>query len=91
MDKPFRGAQFPFLAANVIAPGGKTLFPATALRTFGEARDTVTVGIIELPLKDVPTLASPAGLTGLQFKDEVETINALVPKLKAQGATTSSC
>jgi 5'-nucleotidase len=86
VDKPFRGAQFPFLAANVITPSGKTLFPATGIRKFGKGRDAVTVGIIGLPLKDVPTLASPAGLTGLQFKDEIETINALVPKLKAQGA-----
>jgi 5'-nucleotidase len=86
VDKPFRGAQFPFLAANVITPSGKTLFPATAIRKFGKGRDAVTVGIIGLPLKDVSMLASPAGLTGLQFKDEIETINALVPKLKAQGA-----
>jgi len=85
IDKPFRGAQFPFLAANVVTPSGKTLFPATAIRKFGKGKTAVTVGIIGLPLKDVPGLASPTGLTGLTFKDEADTINALVPKLKARG------
>lgn len=86
VDKPFRGAQFPFLAANVITENGKTLFPATGLRKLGKGRDAVTVGIIGLPLRDVETLVNPSGIKGLTFRDEAETINALVPKLKAQGA-----
>lgn len=86
IDKPFRGAQFPFLAANVITEKGKSLFPGTALRTFGKGRDAVTVGIIGLPLKDVATLVNPGGIKDLNFKDEAETINGLVTKLKAQGA-----
>ncbi len=86
VEKTFRGAQFPFLAANVITESGKTLFPATAIRKLGKGRGAVTVGIIGLPLKDIPTLASPAGLTGLDFHDEAQTINALIPQLKQQGA-----
>lgn len=82
----YAGATFPFLAANVLTPEGGTLFPGTALRTLGTGREAVKVGIIGLPLKEVPNLASPTGLVGLRFADEVETINALVPTLKAQGA-----
>lgn len=86
IDKPFRGAQFPFLAANVITEKGKSLFPGTAIRKFGKGREAVTVGIIGLPLKDVATLVNPSGIKDLTFKDESETINGLVTKLKAQGA-----
>lgn len=86
VEKPFEGAKFRFLAANVGTENGGTLFPPTALRTFGKGRSAVTVGLIGLTLKDTPMLASPSGLTGLEFRDEAETINALVPQLKAQGA-----
>lgn len=86
IDKRFPGANFPFLAANVQTEDGKTLFPATGIRTFGKGRNRVTVGVIGLPLKDVPTLASPSGLTGLDFRDEADTVNALIPGLRRQGA-----
>jgi 5'-nucleotidase len=86
VEKSFEGAKFKFLAANVRTETGDTLFPATAIKKLGTGKDAVTVGLIGLTLKDTPSLASPAGLTGLTFADEVETINALVPKLKAEGA-----
>ncbi len=86
VEKPFEGARFGFLAANVVTESGRTLFPATALRTFGTGRRAVSIGLIGLTLKDTPSLASPSGLAGLAFRDEAETINALVPQLKAQGA-----
>ncbi|HEY1124988.1 MAG TPA: metallophosphoesterase, partial [Sphingobium sp.] len=86
IDKPFRGAQFPFLAANVITEKGKPLFPGTAIRKFGKGREAVTIGIIGLPLKDVATLVNPSGIKDLTFKDEAETINGLVTTLKRQGA-----
>lgn len=86
IDKRFTGANFPFLAANVVTENGKTLFPATGIRKFGKGRNAVTVGVIGMPLRDVPTLANPAGLTGLAFRDEADTVNALIPGLKRQGA-----
>jgi 5'-nucleotidase len=86
VEKPFDGAKFKFLAANVLTDTGNTLFPATGLRTFGSGPNAVTVGLIGLTLKDTPTLVSPSGVSGLTFRDEAETINALVPQLKAQGA-----
>ena len=34
--EPFTGARFNFLAANVVREDGSTLFPATAIRSFGK-------------------------------------------------------
>jgi 5'-nucleotidase len=84
--EPFPGARFRFLAANVLTEDGTPLFPATALRSFGKGRGRVRIGFIGLTLKETPTLVTPSGVAGLTFADEAETINALVPKLRAEGA-----
>ena len=86
VDGQFPGAQFRYLAANVRTSSGATLFPATAMRNFGEGRRRVQVGFIGLTLKETPTLVVPSAVEGLTFADEAETINALVPKLRAEGA-----
>ena len=79
---PFFGADFRFLAANVVVDAtGKTLFPAYAVKTY----EGVKVAFIGLTLEGTPTIVTPSGVAGLTFKDEVETINALVPKLQRQG------
>jgi len=82
--EPFPGAKFRFLAANVLTADGSTLFPATAIRRFGP----ITIGFIGMTLKETGALVTPSGVAGLHFADEAETANALVPKLKAQGADT---
>ena len=82
--EPFGGAHFRFLAANVRRQDGTTLFPATAVRRFGPIR----IGFIGMTLKETGTLVTPSGVAGLHFADEAATANALVPKLKAQGANT---
>jgi 5'-nucleotidase len=84
--EPFPGAKFRYLAANVATADGGTLFPAYSLRTFGKGRARVKIGFIGLTTKATPSLVTPSGVTGLTFRDEAETINALVPKLKAEGA-----
>ena len=81
-DGKFAGAKFQYLAANVIdQKTGATLFPAYSIKTVG----AVKVGFIGLTLKDTPSVVTPAGVAGLQFVDEVTTVNQLVPILKAQG------
>lgn len=82
----FGGAKFGFLAASTVTEDGSTLFPATALRSFGTGRQKVTVGIIGLTLAGTPSLVAPGGIKGLTFQDEADTINRLIPALKAQGA-----
>ena len=95
----FAGAKFQYLAANVIdAQTGATLFPSYVIKSVAG----VKIGFIGLTLKDTPTVVTPAGVAGLQFVDEVTTVNKLVPVLKSQdvaaivvlihqgGATTAS-
>jgi 5'-nucleotidase len=83
LDKPFEGARFTYLAANVIAEAtGQPLFPGTAIREFGG----VKIGFIGMTLKDTATLVSPAGTAGYRFEDEADTANRLAAELKAQGA-----
>jgi 5'-nucleotidase len=82
VDRPFPGAKFQFLAANVLTGNGATLFPGTALKRFGP----VTIGFIGMTLKETGVLVTPSGVAGLSFADEAATANALVPVLKGQGA-----
>jgi len=84
--EPFRGAQFGFLAANVITKDGSTLFPATAMRSFGTGRSRVKIGLIGMTLKGTGALSSPAVSQEVRFMDEADTANALVGGLKKQGA-----
>ena len=84
--EPFGGARFHYLAANVIGTDGRTLFPATGLKTFGSGRDAVTIGFIGMTLKGTGAIVTPSGVRGVSFADEAATANALVPTLKAEGA-----
>ncbi|WP_137940336.1 bifunctional metallophosphatase/5'-nucleotidase [Chitinivorax sp. B] len=78
----FTGAKFKFLAANVVdSKSSKTLFPAYQIKTF----NNIPVAFIGMTLKGTPTIVTPSGVAGLDFKDEAETVNKLVPELKAQG------
>ncbi len=79
---PFAGAKFRYLAASTIEKDtGKTVFPPYEIREF----DGVPVAFIGLTLKGTAGIISPAAAAGLEFRDEAETINALVPELKARG------
>jgi 5'-nucleotidase len=79
---PFLGAKFRYLAASTIEKNtGKTVFPPYAIRQF----EGIPVAFIGLTLKGTPNLVSPVGVAGLEFKDEADTVNALVPELKARG------
>jgi len=82
----FAGARFRYLAASTLDEKGRTLFPATAIRSFGTGRNRVRVGFVGLTLKGTTSLVSPEGISGLRFADEAETINGVVPRLKQQGA-----
>jgi 5'-nucleotidase len=86
LDPDFPGARFRYLAANVRTEDGRTLFPGYAIRRFGEGPSAVAVGIIGLTLRGTATLVTPGGVAGLSFDDEADSINALLPRLKAEGA-----
>lgn len=78
----FDGARFKYLSANVIQQStGRTLLAPYGVKTF----NGVKVAFIGMTLKGTPGIVTPAGVAGLQFNDEADTVNALVPKLRAQG------
>ena len=82
---PFAGARFQYLAASTVdKASGRTLLPAYAIKRYG----SVKVGFIGLTLKGTPRIVAPAGVAGLEFRDEAGTVNALVPELKRQGVGT---
>ena len=79
---PFLGAKFRYLAASTFEKrSGNTVFPAYDIREF----DGIPVAFIGLTLKGTPGLVSPVGVADLEFRDEAETVNALIPELKARG------
>ena len=41
-----------------------------------------------MTLEGTPQIVTPSGVAGLQFRDEADTINALVPRLRRQGVRT---
>lgn len=86
VDPNFPGARYRYLAANVLTENGGTLFPGHAVRRFGSGAREVAVGIIGLTLRDTGTLVTPSGVAGLTFADEADSINALIPRLRAEGA-----
>jgi 5'-nucleotidase len=78
----FTGATFQYLAANVVETAtGQTILPSYAIKTWNGAK----IGFIGMTLKDTPSIVTASGVAGLEFKDEVQTANALVPVLKAKG------
>lgn len=80
--RPFAGASFQYLAASTIdTRTGQTLLPAYAVRRF----EGIPVAFIGLTLKATPQIVMPAGVAGLEFRDEAATVNALVPELRRQG------
>jgi 5'-nucleotidase len=78
---PFAGADFRWLAANVVDASGDTPLPPYWVERF----QNIKVGFIGMTLEATDTLVAAAGIQGWDFLDEAETANALVPVLKEQG------
>jgi len=79
---PFKGAAYQYLAASTVEVAtGKTVLPAYHVKTF----QGVPVAFIGLTLEATPSLVVPAAVAGLKFRNEAETVNALVPELRAKG------
>jgi hypothetical protein len=73
---PFKGADFEFLAANVVVTAtGKTIFPAYTVKEY----EGIKVAFIGMTLEGTPSIVTQAGVAGLTFNDEVASANALIP------------
>ncbi|MFJ3624113.1 bifunctional metallophosphatase/5'-nucleotidase [Streptomyces iakyrus] len=81
-DEKFQGADFPYLAANVLDEKTKKpiLKPYWVWKKNG-----VKVGFIGVTLEGTPDIVSAEGVKGLSFKDETETINKYAKVLQKQG------
>src|SRR5437868_3922346 len=79
---PFPGAKFHYLAASTFDKAtDKTILPPYEIREF----EGVAVAFVGLTLKGTPDIVRPVGIEGLEFRDEADTVNALVPELMARG------
>ncbi len=80
--KKFRGADFPYLAANVTneKTGRPLLDPY-----FVWERNGVRIGFIGVTLEGTADIVSAEGIKGLKFGDEVETINKYAKVLERKG------
>jgi 5'-nucleotidase len=78
----FAGADFRFLAANVTwKKNDKPIFPAYKIRAF----NGVQIAFIGMTLEGTPSIVTPSGISELNFLDEADTVNALIPELKQRG------
>jgi len=78
----FGGADFRFLAANVTwKKNDKPIFPAYKTKSF----NGVQIAFIGMTLEGTPSIVTPSGIAELNFRDEADTVNALVPELKQKG------
>ncbi|WP_051399837.1 bifunctional metallophosphatase/5'-nucleotidase [Haloechinothrix halophila] len=78
----FSGANFDFLAANVVdEETGEPLFAPYRIKNFNGAR----VAFVGMTLEGTPEIVSPSAVAGYEFRDEAETVNALVPELRRRG------
>ena len=78
---PHQGARFQTIAANIETSSGGTLFPATAIRSFGG----VKVGFIGAITRSTPRIVIASGVRGLRFSDEADAINRAAASLQRQG------
>lgn len=79
----YKGPGFPFLGANVLdAATGKPLLPTHVFKQAGGWK----VAIAGVATRDTPKVIVAKAIQGIRFADEADTLNALVPQLKAEGA-----
>lgn len=79
----YKGPGFPYLGANVLdAATGKPLLPTHVLKQAGRLK----VAIAGVATMETPHVIVARAIKGIRFADEVDTLNALVPQLKAEGA-----
>jgi 5'-nucleotidase len=83
---PFLGSIFGYLAANVFFAGtDETVLPPYEIRKVDNAK----IAFIGMTLEGTPLVVTPSAIAGLEFRDEVETANKLVAKLRAEEGVRS--
>ncbi len=80
---PFYGSVFQFLAANVVYEGSNdTVLPPYEIKRTSTGERIAFIGET---FENTPLVVTPSGVAGLDFLDEADVVNALVPELKRRG------
>jgi 5'-nucleotidase len=77
---PFSGSVFQYLAANVI--DNDTENPLLPAYEIVQTSTGEKIAFIGETLQGTPEIVTPAGVAGLTFLDEADTVNMLVPRLQ---------
>jgi 5'-nucleotidase len=80
---PFAGAEFPYLAANVVMKDtGAPMLPPFQVFDVGAGRKIALIGVVT---DTTTTIVSPAGIADVDFIDEATAVNRWVPTIQAMG------
>jgi len=82
LEKPWKGAGFPYVCANVVDTATKKpLVPPYVIKKIAG----VPVAFIGAVVKTTPRSTMPGNVSGLTFLDEADAINHVVPEVQAKG------
>jgi 5'-nucleotidase len=79
----YKAPGFPYLAANMLdAQTGQPVLPTHIIKEIAGFK----VAFVGAVTRDTPSVVLPKAIVGLRFADEADTLNALLPQLRAEGA-----
>lgn len=82
LERPWRGARFPYVCANVV----RTETQAPIVRPYVIKRaGGIAIAFIGAVLHSTPSVVRASGVKGLTFLNEADAINKYVPELHAAG------
>jgi 5'-nucleotidase len=82
IERPWRGARFPYVCANVVdRQTRRLLFPPYVVRTVSG----VPIAFIGVALSTTPSIVPAAGIAGVEFLDEADAIDHAATELSARG------
>jgi 5'-nucleotidase len=82
LEQPWRGARFPFVSANIVdIHTRKPVFePYVVIDVAG-----MKLAFIGAILRSTPSMVTASGIAGLEFDDEADSVNRVIPELHARG------
>ena len=82
-EHAFDGADFPYLAANVVSKEtGEPMLPPYQVFDVEGGKKVALIGVVT---DTTPTIVAPDGVADVDFIDEAVAVNKYVPELKAAG------
>ncbi|MFC5469275.1 bifunctional 2',3'-cyclic-nucleotide 2'-phosphodiesterase/3'-nucleotidase [Cohnella suwonensis] len=82
--KAFTGADFPYVAANVLGPDDKPILDAYKVLEIGGAK----IGFIGLVTNITPSIVKAESIKGITFTEQAPAVNKAVKELQAQDVHT---